>query len=402
MANRALDDLVVVEFAQMVSGPMCGKMFADMGGEVIKLEPPGAGDEMRAHPPFPGDIPHPEKSGAFLYLNTSKKSLTLDPATPSGAEVFRKLIARADVLIESHPPGYLDRIGLGYEALHALNPRLIVTSITPFGQTGPYRDWKGTDLIEFAMSLTGYNTPTMIDDAERENPLRAPGHQAEMMGATAAAAASMFAVFHRDHTGEGQWLDVPCWQAIASTSKLEMAAYTYAGIPFSRLRLNTASGLEPMACKDGYIYTLWAADAHYKALKDLLHNPEELESEVFDKLLGRQQNDDVLRPMIREHLAKYDTEYLVNEGQRLGLTIGPVFTVAQAAHHPHLRARNAFVEIDHPIAGRFEYPRALVQMTATPPVATRAPLLGEHNTEILGRLGYSLAEQQGLRAAGVI
>ncbi len=402
MANRALDDLVVVEFAQKVSGPMCGKMFADMGAEVIKLEPPGAGDSMRAHPPFPGDIPHPEKSGSFLYLNTSKKSLTLEVATPTGAEVFRKLIARADVLIENHSPGYLDSIGLGYAALHALNPRLIVTSITPFGQTGPYRDWKGTDLIEFAMSLTGYNTPTMIDDAERENPLRAPGHQGDMMGATAAAASSMFAVFHRDLTGEGQWIDVPCWQAIASTSKLEMAAYTYVGIPFSRLRLNSASGLEPMPCKDGYIYTLWAADAHYKALKDLLHNPEELESEVFDKLLGRQQNDDVLRPMIREHLGKYDTEYLVNEGQRLGLTIGPVFSVAQAAHHPHLRARDAFVEIDHPIAGRFEYPRSLVQMTATPPIPSRAPMLGEHNAEILGRLGYSLAEQQGMRAAGVI
>ena len=231
MANRALDDLIVVEFAQMVSGPMCGKMFADMGAEVIKIEPPGAGDEMRAHPPFPGDIPHPEKSGAFLYLNTSKKSLTLDPATPTGAEVFRKLIGRADLLIENHPPGYLDRIGLGFEALNALNPRLIVTSITPFGQIGPYRDWKGTDLIEFAMSLTGYNTPTMVDDAERENPLRAPGHQAEMMGATAAATASMFAIFHREATGVGQWIDVPCWQAIASTSKIEMAAYTYVGLP---------------------------------------------------------------------------------------------------------------------------------------------------------------------------
>jgi crotonobetainyl-CoA:carnitine CoA-transferase CaiB-like acyl-CoA transferase len=402
LANRALDDLVVVEFAQMVSGPMCGKMFADMGAEVVKIEPPGAGDEMRAHPPFPGDIPHPEKSGSFLYLNTSKKSLTLDAATPTGAEVFRKLVARADVLIENHPPGYLDSIGLGYQVLKTLNPRLILTSITPFGQTGPYRDWKGTDLIEFAMSLTGYNTPTMVDDAERENPLRAPGHQAEMMGATTAAAASMFAIFHREATGEGQWIDAPCWQAVANTSKIEMAAYTYMGIPFNRMRGNVATGLEPLPCKDGYIYTLWAADTHYKALTTLLHYPSELESEVFDTLAGRQANDDVLRPMIREELMKYDTEYLVSEGQRLGLTIGPVFTVAHAARHPHLRARNAFVEIDHPIAGRFEYPRALVHMTATPPISSRAPLLGEHNTEILGRLGYSLQEQQGMRAAGVI
>ena len=381
---------------------MCGKMFADMGAEVIKLEPVGAGDEMRAHPPFPGDVPHPEKSGSFLYLNTSKKSITLDPSTSAGAEVFRKLIVGADVLIENHQPGHLDRIGLGYEALNALNPRLILTSITPFGQTGPYRDWKGTDLIEFAMSLTGYNTPTMIDDPERENPLRAPGHQAEMMGATAAAAATMFAIFHREATGLGQWIDAPCWQAVASTSKIEMAALTYAGVPFSRMRGNVATGLEPLPCKDGYVYTLWAADSHYKALKTLLHNPPEFESEVFDLLVGRQANDDVLRPMIRHELLKYDTEYLVSEGQRLGLTIGPVFTVAQAANHPHLRARNAFVEIDHPVAGRFEYPRSLVQMTATPPTSTRAPLLGEHNAEILGRLGYSLDEQQGMRAAGVI
>ena len=386
----------------MVSGPMCGKMFADMGAEVIKIEPVGGGDEMRAHPPFPGDIPHPEKSGTFLYLNTSKKSITLDPSTPTGAEVFRKLVAGADVLIENHQPGYLDSIGLGYEVLNALNSRLILTSITPFGQTGPYRDWNGTDLIEFAMSLTGYNTPTMIDDPERENPLRAPGHQAEMMGATAAAAATMFAIFHREATGVGQWIDAPCWQAVASTSKIEMAAYTYVRLPFSRLRGNVAVGLEPMPCKDGYVYTLWAADTHYTALKTLLHNPPELESEVFDLLSGRQANDDVLRPMIRAELLKYDTEYLVSEGQRLGLTIGPVFTVAQAANHPHLRARNAFVEIDHPIAGRFEYPRSLVQMTATPPTSTRAPLLGEHNAEIFGRLGYSLNEQQGMRAAGVI
>ena len=252
------------------------------------------------------------------------------------------------------------------------------------------------------MSLTGYNTPTMVDDAEHENPLRAPGHQAEIMGATAAAAASMFALFHREATGRGQWIDVPCWQAITSTSKIEMAALTYVGIPFSRMRGNVATGLEPLPCRDGYVYTLWAADTHYVALKKLLNNPPELDSEVFDSQGGRQANDDVLRPMIRRELLKYDADYLVSEGQRLGLTIGPVFTVAQAARHPHLRARKAFVEIDHPVAGRFEYPRSLVQMTATPPEPKRAPLLGEHNAEILGRLGYSPADQQGMRAAGVI
>jgi CoA:oxalate CoA-transferase len=402
LPNPALNDLRVIEYAEMVSGPMCGKMFADMGAEVIKVEPRGRGDEARSHPPYPGNVPHPEKSGFFIYLNTSKKSLTLDPATPMGAEVFKRLIADADILIENHRPGYLASIGLGYETLHALNPRLIVTSITPFGQSGPYSNWKGTDLIEWAMSLTGYNTPTLVDDVDKENPLRAPGHAAEMMGATNAAAATMMALFHRDATGAGQWVDAPCWQATVNTSKLEMAAYSYVGIPFSRLRANVQVGLEPLPCRDGYIYTLWAADAHYKALKTLLGNPPELANEIFDTHAGRHENDDILRTLIRRELALHDMDHLVTEGQRLGLTIGPVHTVAQAARHPHLEARGAFVEIDHPAAGSYKYPRSLVQMTATPPDATRAPLLGEHNVSTLSRLGYTGEDLKRLQAAGVI
>jgi crotonobetainyl-CoA:carnitine CoA-transferase CaiB-like acyl-CoA transferase len=402
MGPTALDDLTVIEYAEMVSGPMCGKMFADMGAEVIKLETPGSGDPARRFPPFAGDDPHPEKSGFFQYLNTSKKSLTLDPSQPSGAAIFRRLVERADILIENHRPGFIADLGFSYEALKQINPRLILVSISPFGQTGPYRDWKATDLIEWAMSLTGYNTPTLAEEGEFENPLKAPGHAAEMMGAASAAAAAMMALFHRDATGEGQWIDAPCWQATVNTAKIEMAVWSYVGMPFSRLRKNVSVGLEPLPCRDGYIYTLWAADSHWKALKQVLGNPDHLESELFDNLAGRHANDDVLRPMVKAELAKYDMEYLVREGQKLGLTIGPVHTVAQAANHPHLLARDAFVEIDHPVAGRAKYPHHLVSMTATPPQPRRAPLLGEHNAEILGRLGISLAEQQTLRAAGVI
>jgi CoA:oxalate CoA-transferase len=401
-AKKALDDLRVIEYAEMVSGPMCGKMFADMGAEVIKIEPPGRGDEARRHPPFAGDVPHPEKSGLFLYLNTSKKSLTLDPAKPGGAAILRKLVAGADILIENHPPGHIESIGLGYEVLKAINPRLIVVSISSFGQSGPYRDWKASELIEWAMSLAGYNTPTLVDDEEKENPLKAPGHVAEVMGAATAAASAMMAVFHRDLTGEGQWIDAPCWQATVNTSKVEMAAYSYIGVPFSRLRAKVLVGLEPLPCRDGYIYTLWAADTHFKALKVLLGNPAALETEIFDTHAGRHANDDILRLIVREELAKHDMQYLVTEGQRLGLTIGPVHTVTQAAAHPHLAAREAFIEIDHPIAGRFKYPHRMVSLSATPPRPARAPMLGEHNAEILGDLGISREEQNGLRAEEVI
>ena len=400
--NRALDDITVVEYAEMVSGPMCGKMFSDMGANVIKIERPKIGDPARGHSPFPGDMPHREKSGLYLFLNTGKKSITLDPTTTEGAEILKKLLAEADVLIENHQPGYLDRFGLQYSALHALNPRLIVTSITPFGQTGPYRDWKGSDLIEWAMSLTGLNTPTLVDDGENENPLRAPGHAADIMGAANAAAATMVALFHRDLTGEGQWIDAPCWQATVNTAKIEMAAYSYVGIPFSRLRAKVQVGLEPMRCRDGFIYTLWAADSHYQALKKLLGNPDRLDNEIFDTHAGRGANDDILRTIIREELLNFDMDYLVTEGQRMGLTIGPVHNVTQAVNHSHLQAREAFVEIDHPIAGRFKYPHRPVSMSKTPPIPARAPLLGEHNEEIFSRLGISRERQHQLATAGVI
>jgi crotonobetainyl-CoA:carnitine CoA-transferase CaiB-like acyl-CoA transferase len=403
LVAAALDDLKVVEYAGMVSGPMCGKLFADMGAEVIKIEPPGVGDESRAHPPFPGDVPHLEKSGLHLYLNTSKKSVTLEPTKPAGAEILKRMLRGADVLIENHPPGHIAAAGLGYDVLHALNPRLIVTSVTPFGQSGPYAAWKGTDLIEWAMSLTGYNTPTLINDSATENPLRAPGRQADMMGATTAAAATMMALFHRDLTGEGQWIDVPCWQSVVNTAKVEMVIYSYAGTPYSRLRAAAKAGLEPSRCRDGYVYVLWVVDSHFEALKELLGHPEALETELFKGTAARAEYDDVVRPLIQAELLKYDQEWLVREGQRLGLPIGPVLTVGQAAEHPHLEARGAFVEIEHPSAGRFKYPRGLVHMTATPPAPGRAPMLGEHNEEILcGRLGYSRDHLAELRAAGVI
>jgi crotonobetainyl-CoA:carnitine CoA-transferase CaiB-like acyl-CoA transferase len=403
LVAAALDDLKVVEYAGMVSGPMCGKLFADLGAEVIKIEPPGVGDESRAHPPFPRDVSHPEKSGLYLYLNTSKKSVTLDPTKPSGAEILKRMLRDADVLIENHAPGHIAAAGLGYDALHALNPRLIVTSVTPFGQSGPYAGWKGTDLIEWAMSLTGYNTPTLINDSATENPLRAPGRQADMMGATTAAAATMMALFHRDLTGEGQWIDVPCWQSVVNTAKVEMVIYSYAGTPYSRLRAAAKAGLEPSRCRDGYVYVLWVVDSHFEALKELLGRPEALETELFKDTAARAEYDDVVRPLIQQELLKYDQEWLVREGQRLGLPIGPVLTVGQAAEHPHLKARGAFVEIEHPSAGRFKYPRGLVHMTATPPAPRRAPMLGEHNEEILcGRLGYSRDHREELRATRVI
>ena len=251
--------------------------------------------------------------------------------------------------------------------------------MTPFGQSGPYAGWKGSDLIEWAMSLTGYNTPTLVNDSATENPLRAPGRQADIVGATTAAAASMMALMHREATGAGQWIDVACWQAVVNTAKIEMIVYSYAGMPYSRLRANAKAGLEPSRCRDGYVYVLWVVDSHFDALKELLGHPDALEADLFKGTAARAEYDDVVRPLIQQELLKHDMDWLVREGQKIGLPIGPVMTVAQAAEHPHLRARKALDEDRS--SGRRPFPLSGTVGAADRHAARRAPRAAARRTQ---------------------
>ncbi len=149
MDREALSGLKMLEYGEFISGPYCGKLLADLGAEVIKVEQPGLGDKARRWGPFPQDLPHPEKSGLFLCLNTNKSGVTLNLSSNAGVKIFKELVKQVDVLVENNLPKEMERLGLDYESLHQINPRLVVTSITPFGQTGPYRDYKGCDLIGF-------------------------------------------------------------------------------------------------------------------------------------------------------------------------------------------------------------------------------------------------------------
>ncbi len=194
MVQGALYDLKILEYAQFISGPYCAKLMADLGAEVIKVEAPGLGDRARRYGPFPQDIPHPEKSGLFIYLNSNKKGITLDLHTTTGMKIFKELVRWADILVENNPPQFMKRLRLNYETLKEVNPRLIMISITPFGLTGPYRDYKTTELITFHMSGLGYETPGSVDDPEKEPPLKAAGHQASFLGGTMGALLTLFAL----------------------------------------------------------------------------------------------------------------------------------------------------------------------------------------------------------------
>ena len=179
MAGSALSELRVVELGDFIIAPYCTKLMADLGADVIKIEAPGLGDSARRYGPFPEDEPHLEKSLLFAYMNTNKKGITLDVRSPQGKKVFKELLRETDVLVESNPPKLMEELGLDYKSLASVNSALIVTSITRFGQTGPYRDYKATDLVSFHIGGIGYPTPGDVDDPDTNPPLKAPGHQAD-------------------------------------------------------------------------------------------------------------------------------------------------------------------------------------------------------------------------------
>ncbi|PIU54927.1 MAG: hypothetical protein COS88_06115, partial [Chloroflexi bacterium CG07_land_8_20_14_0_80_51_10] len=246
MEDHPLSDLRILDLSQYVSGPYCTKLLADFGAEVIKIESPNGGDISRRCGPFPGDIPDPEQSGLFLHLNTNKKSITLDLRTEAGDKLFKQLISKTDVLVENSGPSAMD-----YESLQDLNPSLILTSISYFGQDGPYCDWRGADIV--AQALGGIMKLTGLPDRE---PLKIAGPQAEYQAGLNAAVATMTALYLRDETGRGQHIDISVIEVLASILEGALLSYTYDGTLRERdgARHPTIHPSTILPCKDGYIH----------------------------------------------------------------------------------------------------------------------------------------------------
>jgi crotonobetainyl-CoA:carnitine CoA-transferase CaiB-like acyl-CoA transferase len=204
----------------MVAAPYCGKLLADLGADVLKVEEPRLGDPARRRGPFPDDLPHPERSGLFLYLNTSKRGITLSLETEAGRRIFRKLVASADILIEDRTPGELERMGLGYPELSKLNPRLIVTSITPFGQSGPHRGYRSHHLNRYHSG--GFSSFFYMLEGDERPPLKGGGYLGEYDGGLTAAVGTLAAVVSRRRTGRGQHLDVSNQEAMMCLERVDI------------------------------------------------------------------------------------------------------------------------------------------------------------------------------------
>jgi crotonobetainyl-CoA:carnitine CoA-transferase CaiB-like acyl-CoA transferase len=408
MPDGALEDLKIIELADMVAGPFCTKAMADLGAEVIKVEKPGDGDLARQRGPFPQDRPHPDRSALFLYLNTNKRGITLDIHKPDGVRIFRDLVKGADILVEAQPAGALDAVGLGYHQLRVLNPRLIMASITPFGQTGPYKDYKAYDLNCYHFAVVGYETPfNQVTDPATQPPLKAAGEQADCLTGWTAATAIMCAVHWRHLTGEGQHIDMAEVEAVANMLRANFPFY-YGEGPEGPNRQRLAKRQEwglpwVWPCRDGYVAILAITDKHWDALKALLGHPEWMEEELFKTPLGRLMHADLIRSLLESWLLEHGRDEIYKNGQALHLPVFPVQNLTEVMATRHFRDREFFVPREVPGVGPALLPGPPFKMSLTPWSLRRpAPRLGQHNAEVYGGSGLTAADMSRLKEQKVI
>ena len=371
--RRILGDLTVLELSPGIPGAYCGKLLAGLGARVIKVEPP-EGEAGRFLAPFAGNTPHLERSAPFLYLNTAKESITLDLAEPEGQAVFRGLVSGVDVVVESYPPGTLARWSLSYPALSALNPRLILASITPFGQDGPYRDYLTNEIVTEALGGLLFT----IGLPGRE-PLKMGGNPALYSSGGAAFSAIMAALWQRDRTGTGQQIDVSIQEATAVTQIHASIEATWLGTDTHRV-----AG-ELVEARDGWASTgleTGVSPETWPRVCALLGRPELVDDPRFASSAARRDHRAALQDVVRDWVRVQDKEDVYHLLQGLRSIAGYVATAADVYRARQLQARGFFQEIDHPVAGRARYPGPPFRIGDEPWNSGRAPLLGEHNRAI--------------------
>jgi len=398
MIASALDDLRVLDISQGIAGPLCAKLLGDFGADVIKVEP-ARGECGRSMPPFFMDDAHPEKSLFFLLTNLNKRGITLNLETPQGADIFKKLARDADVVVETFPPGYLASLGLDHASLERENPGLVMTSITPFGQTGPYRDYKGEEIVAYAMS----GIMSISGTTDRE-PLKHGGFQAQYEAGFNGTLITLFTLLLRDVTGAGQHVDVSIQEVVASTMVINQPFYSWTGgVQGRRQPAGTMFG-NVMPCKDGYFVSQAGGGASWDALAEF-YGREELKDERFADVNQRVINGQALDELLIE-AAKDRTmaEMFKTASEQYRMLFGIVHTPADLARCAQLEAREFYQEVEHPVIGTIKVPFRLWNMTETPAQYRRpAPLLGQHNAEVYTQiLGYTEEEVTRLQEAGVI
>jgi len=396
MTERALAEVKILDLTHYIAGPYCTRILAGFGADVLKIEKPDRGDPARHIGPFLNDEPGLERSGLFLYLNSNKKSVTLNLKTGTGVKIFKELLKDADVVIESFRPGVMGRLGLGYQTLKEINPRLLMSSISNFGQTGPYRDYKTSHLITWGMGVGIYT-----GDGYGHRPLQIGGWLTHYITGLFAAAGTITLIYHRNETGIGQHVDISMMESIMAMSTQPATVYDYTGMVHHDIG---GKGFGVLQCKDGgYLGpSVWTLPQRERMFT-LLGVPELIEDPRFqdNNFIA---NRDLLRDIIAGKLEEWDSEELFQAAVEWGIPFALVPNTRQVLESTQHKERGFLEKIEHSVMGEVTMPGAPFKMTETPWQTTSpAPLLGQHNEEIYCQyLGYSREDVVRLREQAVI
>ncbi len=400
---RPLDGVRVLSLGQYMSAPYCTMLLADVGAEVIKIERPGTGDPRRVIAPFAESRDGKRIGGGFLAYNRNKKSVVLDLRSDEGPEIYKQLAAVSDVVVENMRPGVTSRLGIDYDVLKAINPRLVYAAISGFGQLepfkGPYTDWPAFDIVVEAMSgimhLVGY---------EDRPPQWTIYGLADLYSGLVTAYSIMLALFMRERTGEGQFVDTAMYDAMLSLNERMVMLYSLTGQMQPRGRMRYQGPRAAFKARDGYLALnipdnlMWQRLCQAMGREDLIDDPRTADGPA------RGENAGFVRLVVEAWLAdksREEARILLNEH---GVPAGPVHTAEDIFNCPQAAARQMLVDIEDPDFGTYTFARSPMMLSSSPGVPTRRPpRLGEHTRPVLQELlGYSAAELDKLEAGGII
>ena len=392
----ALSGLRVIDLTRVLAGPFCTMMLADMGAEVIKIERPGKGDDTRHFAPFRNG-----ESAYYMNLNRNKKGVTLD-LRGKGREVFLQLIKTADVLVENFRPGTMDKLGVGYETLKVINPRLVYAAVSGFGDTGPYRLRPGYDIIGQAMgglmSTTGW--------AEGE-PTRSGTAMADVLAGLSVTIGILAALRHRDQAGAGQKVDVALVDSVVASLEIITQIYLTEGRVPERIgnRYESCYPYDSFRASDGSVVVAAANDKLWNLVCEVIERPELASDTRFDTNAKRVQRHAEIKALIEAWSSVRSIDDIVDTMLAAGVPASPINTIDRLVVDPHIAgAREMFVDMEHPTAGPTKLTGAHIKLTATPArLRTPSPLLGQHNEEIFcGLLGLAAESIKELRHEGIV
>lgn len=404
MSEEALKGVRILDLTHYIAGPFATKLLAGFGADVIKIERPDGGDPARRLGPFYHDEVQTEKSGLFLYLNMGKRGTTLNLKHPVGLGIFKELVKKADIVVESFRPGVMARLGLDYETLEKINPGLVMMSISNFGQTGPYRDYKTSELV-----LRGMGEEMQSAGKPDREPQKSGETISMYQLGFDAAIGIMGALLGRTFHGVGQYVDMSMMEALtiaAPTYKTNLLiSYQYCGEEQPRgLTFEAGYPVGVYPCKDGYFHT-YGGRLYWPRVVKMLGDPAFLSEPRW--LTPVAQSDPALKEEFEAYYLNWTMQRTKYEVMRIAqenrLPCCAVQDIAEVAADPHLNERGAFMEMDHPAVGKLKYPGRPFIMHGTPfHVKRPAPLLGQHNAEVYAELGYSGEDMTRFGEWGII